>query len=837
MAAEVPAKDVLCEAMEYLTKLGSNLRTRSESLRNKRIRREKLNNVLAVQKAASKVLLICQLSKKSLENVESGVRKILQHIDTSQATSNGSGKKSDTRKVRESSIQNSTYHYIKYKSRKLRIKNRISFKHYNSVRVYAKSLPKSVLDKYPVHYDCKLYRMRKKQAQLEQQNEQVQNKITEESKDVSVISIPDTLNPKSLREESIENDKIQNDVSIISIPDSPEPKNTDGERIVISSIDKESRKSSVEVIEDRRYSTDKDESPRKHTSEKHSSTEKNNKETNSSEASGTEKNNALETESNGKKAERKKSSKRKRVISDDSSGDDKGDPKTSNKSVQESDSKKTKIDEGSDDGIKPPIDENIKENNKDSDSGSDSKRPMIKCVNLSMLLKPEVLVKEKINHNALYKPRDISKELNYKLKEFKSEEVKRSERKERKEQEYWAQKRNEISTFKPKSFVINVTKLPELSHDYLRILSLKRITQGGLTVCEIADEESVKEQEDDYNDESAGISQKTNVNRPDIDKSCTNSDQDDDLIAEANKVKKSLLNNSDSEDSISLDNELKSSKNDSELIKNALLNDSDSDNNKSDNRSDSSNDKEKDKDSVSEADQAKKAMCIKSDSTQDRLDSESYQQVINYNSKSTESIQDAASSDKLTNNVTSENDDNNKDINSIVKDSDELVNRNDENLSESQSNENERTPEKKPESHLDSSDDETKTPLSKRFTPQSKTKRMRESIHAKKMLMTYSSSDTEDEQLSNALKEIKKSLLHGSDDEKKGEKMSRESSHSSSEDIILKKTKKKKKYDSDSKRKRNAKYKKIRQAKKYEHESEDSDSSVDSKSSNSKVRS
>ncbi|XP_026745714.1 dentin sialophosphoprotein-like [Trichoplusia ni] len=54
MAAEVPVSVVLCEAMEYLSKLGANLRTRSENLKDKRINKDKLKNAHAVHKAASK---------------------------------------------------------------------------------------------------------------------------------------------------------------------------------------------------------------------------------------------------------------------------------------------------------------------------------------------------------------------------------------------------------------------------------------------------------------------------------------------------------------------------------------------------------------------------------------------------------------------------------------------------------------------------------------------------------------------------------------------------------------------------------------------------------------
>ncbi|XP_047997561.1 transcriptional regulator ATRX homolog isoform X2 [Leguminivora glycinivorella] len=63
---------------------------------------------------------------------------------------------------------------------------------------------------------------------------------------------------------------------------------------------------------------------------------------------------------------------------------------------------------------------------------------------------------------------------------------------------------------------------------------------------------------------------------------------------------------------------------------------------------------------------------------------------------------------------------------------------------------------------------ERKKEETEKTTPQSKRKIIMESMHAKKMLLTYSSSsDTDDEQLKSALKDIKNSLLKGSssDDE------------------------------------------------------------------------
>ncbi|XP_063538258.1 transcriptional regulator ATRX homolog [Cydia strobilella] len=156
MAEEVPVSDVLCEAMEYLCKLGSNLRTRSQNLKDKRISKDKLRNTHAVRKAASKVLLICELSRKSLENVENGVKRVLTLVDASRRSPVTVGAKDENR-----SRNKKNYFYFEYDSCKLRISEKILLAHYTSVKVHAKSMPESMVDKYPVYYHCNLYKKRK----------------------------------------------------------------------------------------------------------------------------------------------------------------------------------------------------------------------------------------------------------------------------------------------------------------------------------------------------------------------------------------------------------------------------------------------------------------------------------------------------------------------------------------------------------------------------------------------------------------------------------------------------------------------------------------------------
>lgn len=76
-----PVSEVLLEAAEYLCKLGHNLKVRSENLKLKRLRTGKLKTAEAVKKASNKMLLICTMSKQSIDNVEDSVKKILQVCD------------------------------------------------------------------------------------------------------------------------------------------------------------------------------------------------------------------------------------------------------------------------------------------------------------------------------------------------------------------------------------------------------------------------------------------------------------------------------------------------------------------------------------------------------------------------------------------------------------------------------------------------------------------------------------------------------------------------------------------------------------------------------------
>lgn len=201
MADDVPVCDVLCEAMEYLSKLGLNLRNRSERLKEKRISKAKLKNYHAVQKAANKVLLICQLSKKSLDNVETGIRKVLSVADDQQHPTTSKGGKTSVRKtdkatdehfekstknIVETSVKEKPhYHCFEYRSLKLKVAKRISIKHFTSVKVMAKRIPMSMLENYPVYHNCKLYLMRERQALNENAEFEKEDTIVEKRADKS----------------------------------------------------------------------------------------------------------------------------------------------------------------------------------------------------------------------------------------------------------------------------------------------------------------------------------------------------------------------------------------------------------------------------------------------------------------------------------------------------------------------------------------------------------------------------------------------------------------------------------------------------------------------------
>lgn len=865
MADDVPVCDVLCEAMEYLSKLGSNLRNRSETLKEKKIRKDKLKNAHAVQKAANKVLLICELSKKSLDNVESGVQKILKLVDASQASIRDGGKVSTSDKSR------TKYQYFNYRSKKLKVSKKVPLKHFMSAKVLAKKMPVSIQDKYPVYHDCKLYRLRKRIARKDEEklekpadhrsrncsleptdrSDKVKDKGSKtEDKDAS----EDELEKSSSSINKPENDSNSrkslddNEMEINEINPIPPVSNSSGEADreeppSISSERKEKgtdsesrlRKDSTSSCKrkDSRHSSDTESDTKKTSlkgqrrksitksgkdakdsdSHSESDTEKQRKEqrkkhakhsspdsdsdtkssclkerrVSSAHKSGSvasDSNNESDTEnSKSKKISCKKHKKNSRKSEDSYDSDSKESDtekhnlkkrsprkenrkdSSSGKSKFHSESKKEKelktkrfknirvIDDSStsskEDLIKATenavnefvdlasnyngdVNSRLSPNNGlstekpldiepsdvqkspeafgcekedksiDFDQSHDQKsasKPVIKCVSLSKLLKPDVLpIEEKTKQD-----KNDSKSMNECKSNFKKAKDNKPHSRPKKlkfedEEIFWREKRLEVKAFKARNFVINVVRLPTLSTTFLIENKLKHIIQNGSIICEVRNE-SIDSEIQPRCKQSKESSLKLKENA--IGKA------DDSVI---NKVKNDLLNDSDSDKSDS--NSKNSSKSVSESIKNSLLHCSDSDKNEehSDKNEELSN-----KPQNGTGNKSLEELEQKEKSNDNEPQAKSPLQVEKTPERELSPINDTE-----------------KVKSSLLK---------------------------------DSSEDSPKTPHDKKknsnsTTPLSKRKHIMESMHAKKMLLTYSSSsETEDEQLNTVLKEIKDTLL------------------------------------------------------------------------------
>ncbi|XP_041981672.1 transcriptional regulator ATRX homolog isoform X3 [Aricia agestis] len=704
MADAVPVSDVLCEAMDYLSRLGSNLRTRTESLKDKRISKEKLRNAHAVRKAANKVLLICELSKKSIENVESGVKRVLTHICDNQASEIGG-------KTKREKSDNTKTEYIVYKSRKLKIKKSVNVKHYMSAKVKAAAMASDFQEKYPVYYDCELYRMRKRKSTIlerhrSSKDESEENTSLPECKEVNLSTEKDsveaqpTANIKTCTDEEPLAEPVEkpceletkvspeNEVESSSV----EPKGTsskeNGDR-----QDKEMRKSKNNIDETNTQSRESLEEANCHKNkikkrrlkrirfiDDSSDTDKETQELNkeipktpypSLDECTVDKDNEISkknicTVTAGKMDENKSHSENKE-----------------NSQHNDNPSKKTKL--SSDNNTitekeQEDRDSSVQGTNGPEDVKTETK-PLIKCVDISKLLSSPkknefskavdaTLVEisdsdseVKIVHCKLSKTKDKDKKDRDKKgkSKLKRSKDKQSGTRTDKDEEYWIQKRIEVKEFVPKEFNIKVVKLPKFTDEYLVTQNLKRITQNGKILFECHMEPTV--------DANKMIEKSKNV------------------TASNDNVKNSLLNDSDSE------------KSDTEIIKktkNAIEN------------------------------------FLKSSSP--RSDKESAPEESQGNG----TLQDTEKQKTPEPNSKRKSDDETEIVkSSLMKDS------SDENVKGS---------------------DEKKRRKSDSITP-SKRKHIMESMHAKKMLLTYSSSsETEDEQLKSTLREIRKSLLEETGD-------------------------------------------------------------------------
>ncbi|XP_028169324.1 transcriptional regulator ATRX homolog [Ostrinia furnacalis] len=909
MADEVPVCDVLCEAMEYLSKLGSNLRARSENLKEKRIRKEKLKNFHAVQKAADKVLLICQLSKKSLENVEVGVRKVLSMVNDSQS-SIGVDAVSPAPAVAEPEAK---YQYFKYRSRKLRIAKQVPLKHYMSVKVMARKMPRSMQDRYPVYYDCKLYRRRKRKQSTENnentkrksdalverdKTEDMHSKTTKEGlkleSDTKENRIESKLHDKQTSKSNSEtedndgsnfkdrgksessgvckkskNDSIskKSDGKDKRLSSESDGKSKNEERSSEKLESKDRRQSLEDKAKNKKQSPEKaksdpskkldsrdkrqslegkinksrrtSESHKKSSSEeasskngmesrdkRHSSEDKRKSKDDSSKNSemkhDTEK--SLESKSKAKEDDDddeipKKSSKygktkfrNIRIIDDDSSensndltsrikvpdvqGNDNNESvencENNDSTLQLHKSKKRKLndsDSETDDNKKSEEESQINSDNIENTPQTEPVKPLIKCVSLTKLLKPDILEKNAPQENTKSKIVGISEKSSENNQNTKNKQNSKqgnnnkidrylSKVPSKKDDDYCMQKRKEVSSFVPKNFSIKITRLPELSQNFLQMHNLIKITQNERIVCELIKEKGLTENsvlivnnqsEEDQNSRSKEASP-DNLN---VAKSALLDDSESEKSDVGNKspsplpiteltenVKNALLNDSDAEKRTEKENEgINRRSQDQDQIKNVLLNDSDSDKNQKENESINVKNKAKTK-LLEDFSKIKSTLLNESDSdNHEAADSDKV-----HKDKSPKNNQDVADEQ---NSCEPDNSQCQKEV--------ELQNK-------------ELSQDKEQNNELEMSKSERKK--GKEGKPKSKRKHIMESMHAKKMLLTYSSSsDTEDEQLKNALKEIKDSLLKGissSDDEKKKKEndVTKNSSSDSEEDIL-----------------------------------------------------
>lgn len=715
MSGEVPVCDVLLEAAEYLCKLGGNLKIRSENLKEKRITKDKLRNTHAVQKAADKLLLICELSKKSLSNVELGVKKILSVCGVSANSQPSTSSTSSPKKP-----DNHHYHIIKYGSRRLKIKQKVNFQHYESVKVFAKRLPAEMQEKYPVYYDCKMYRLRKKRAM---------NKKDEDASDVDIHVKKDHLgyekdserctdsenkvvssekDEESLEKTSSNDRKTFENIALHTEDDekvkgkAKEDKLHKNSESSIKSKDKSVECESISSDEDRQVSSEVVDKGEKEDSKAkdvegtaHSDSNLSEGEDKSTQSQSLKKTDeTVKADSNIQP----KKLKRIRFADNCSSSDDNTPLKKQTTDINPEPVSDRKI------SASPEL--TSENSNMSNESNKD--KPLLKCIDLTKLLKPEVAKKIQAIEKS-----NMSKKNKNAQKFYRSDEAILDDKK------YWEEKRKEVCAFKPKQFIISVTKLPEFSEDFLSKHNIKRIIQNEKVLVEIGGVKGNELEQIPVKDKNEAF----------------NEDIDSDAVKESNKKEKSN----------------KMLKPDINKAKNALLDDSDSD--KLDQSSSSK--------PTADTDKIKHALLHDSDSDKNN---EGDTEVIHNNTEKL--VGDEKSTDK--DNVDSkQNELQQESSGPIDKDECDKADK----LEETNGNSKDDSANVKTSLLRDSSDDEPKTPSNKgkhieASTPPSKRKRIMESMKAKRMLMTYSSSsDTEDEQLRNALKEIKDSLLEGSSDE------------------------------------------------------------------------
>lgn len=834
MADAVPVCDVLLEAMEYLSKLGSNLRVRSENFKQKKLRKDKLRNTHAVQKAANKVLLICELSKKSILNVEAGVKQILTQIDASQ------GSTSEKTKDIISKTNQDESNYFEYESKKLRIRRKVNLKHFTSVKVQAKAMPLSMQEKYPLYYNCKLYQTRK-EKQKKKSKEESTHDILEDSfndnqtslsscnlieKDVDELSTtsdkmekkhedhqqPDT-SAGDQRDKSKKNEILQKSpdtkkrkkfrhIKVIDSTDS----DSDVRRNVHSKEDKPDTPMTVcEIVFNKEANIDKqgedslhcsnkdgsscDQDSQVHILNKDTSNDMSAQNANCETIAKHSSEQLLNVENEQKQQEaattsemiiEKKDSpiiatnecerdvdiEKKKILNSDSEKLESNDIQIDKEKCNDNKEPKLLIDpntEGNDasntstickatENEKGPISDN------DNSRCSTDSRPFIKCVNINKLLREDKIPKKKeqsfieiLDSDTDEETKDVVKKSKHKENDRHRSKLKNRHKLSKKhakqlhktrrtsessksddddDEDYWKQKRKEVKEFKSKSFKINITRIPKLTEKFLHKNNLKRITQNGSIICELTLQND-KEQE---------------LTIPATNKSSSSKD--------INVVKNALLNDSDSD----CDKETEKAN----RIKKVLLDESDTENVEVENQNTLlSNTKIVDETSNAACSENNNQENIKNSKskTPDEQGKNNIEEETNTIDKCTNKNEEGTDKDEQGANDNGQKTNNNK-----------LGTDNNEQETEEKDNSNGKSALNDNSSDTNEANKSTINSKRKRKSSSplpSKRKRIMESMDAKKMLLNCSSSsETEDEQLKNVLNEIRDSLLKGgSDDE------------------------------------------------------------------------
>ena len=868
MAEAVPVCDALCEAIEYLSRLGSNLRVRSENFKQKKLRKDRLRNTHAVQKAANKVLLICELSKKSILNVEDGVKQILTQIDAAQ----GSNK---FKKNVQESTREIVYEYFEYDSQRLKIRNKINLKHFTSVKVLTKAMPLSMLNDYPLYYACNLHHLREEQDKQKSDDHQLTEiKKLNNSNDEDHSEVTDKSNniEKSGSTPTKQKDHVENTEIKKKSPTTKHKKYKHIKVVDDDSADSNYNVDNLQTNENIVHDNDTGNTEIVNVSSK-------NKEINMEEENIQQSSNVEDTvlsESihvSGEENTSECSSARR-----DTKGDKKNAEDTSLDTTEKMDTDMidtTKIDR--EDQMSSHSDKNTndskieinninmdvekcvntsllndlhtvsndvpnkniaKESNSETKSNSDDNshcstdsKPLIKCVNINKLLRKDKIPKTKESVIEILDS-DTDDEITVKNKKHRHHENSKKYKLRRKsklslikctkdsithrdsypqisdDEDFWKNKRKEVKKFKPKQFTVNIVRMPKLTEHFLYKYNLNKIIQNGSIVCEIPVENGNTGLKQHKSNTQLTIESKSSENKSikevNVVKHTLLNDSLSDCEKETgncNELKKALLNESDildeqekakSEESGDDKNSDKSMHKDNQKSATLSEQESQNTNDSSDTNSKSKKRKRKSRKSISplvskrkrimKSVHAKKMLlnCSTSSDTEDEVVKDVLKNIKDslLRGESDEDIEmkeNSGSDGEVTksnlNQINSESDISSKDTNSQknTEVNSEMV-RNIE-RAKSEGSEDDENSEKsinkdKIQSKTSSEQESENNNDSSKSPSLSKQKHIKRSVHAKKNLLNYSSSsDTEDEGVRNALKNIKDCLLKGESDE------------------------------------------------------------------------